>query len=76
MNGVSPAGASVLYAVDGRGEEIPILMLLGADDRLAETACKTVGTLLNKPAVCAGPFGTACVCFDPESIANAQSEAR
>lgn len=64
-------GFSVLYAVEGHGSEVPVMMLLGTDERLAEAACHTLGELLNKPATYSGPFGGFSVCYAPEVAATA-----
>jgi hypothetical protein len=62
------SGFSVLYAVDSEEMETAILVLLGTDDQLAETACKVLSALLTKPSSYSGSFGRATVCFEPRQL--------
>jgi hypothetical protein len=48
---------SVLYAVHG-ADETAAIILRGTDETLAETACRTLGVLLN-------PFGEMKTCYNP-----------
>jgi hypothetical protein len=51
-------GYSLIHAVTRDGSELPLVMLRGTDEQLAEEVCRTLGALLGLPASYAGPFGT------------------
>jgi hypothetical protein len=58
-------GFSVISAILHDESSVPLLMLLGADDRLAEAVCSTLGAAVDRPAEYVGSSGTRVACHAP-----------
>lgn len=74
INGWTPRDA--IYAVLDGGEQVPILLLGGTNEPMAEEICRTLGRLSGRPATYAGPFEAPKVCFDPSAGGARERSAR
>lgn len=66
-------GRSALYAVLADSTRVLILVFSGTNEKLAEAACRILGTLLDCPATYAGPFGGVKTCHEAATPRSAPS---
>lgn len=58
-------GFSTVYALLDDGSSVPIALLMGANERLAEALCAELGRLIGRPAEYAGTSGVPVACHTP-----------
>ncbi|HLJ56891.1 MAG TPA: hypothetical protein VKT77_17760 [Chthonomonadaceae bacterium] len=61
-------GFTTVSAEQDDGMDVPLVILMGTDEQLAECLCRTPGLLFDCPSTCAGPFGSSKSCYTPARV--------